>query len=317
MLATLTKVPFSHRDWLFEPKLDGVRALAELRGGHARLVSRRGTDMTATYPALAAAVGRQPVREAVLDGEIVALDDRGRPSFQLLQRRLGLVGAEDIRRADRTIPVVYYVFDILYLDGHDLTAVPLEERRRLLRAALAPNETVRLVEPYSEDGEAAFRRAIEEGLEGVVAKRRGSRYEPGARSGAWLKVKGTTTDEFVIGGYTEGLRARAPTFGALLLGQYDEAGRLGYAGHVGTGFDRLTLHELKRRLDALRTERAPFAEEPALRVPVTWVRPELVAEVRFVEWTRDRRLRAPSFLRLREDKAPRDVKRAAVADAPR
>ncbi|HZQ99830.1 MAG TPA: non-homologous end-joining DNA ligase [Chloroflexota bacterium] len=316
MLARLTDRPFADPAWTFEPKLDGVRTLAFVRGGQARLVSRRGSDQTGEFPSVAAELGARHGDELVLDGEVVALDESGRSSFQRLQGRLNLKAAGDVAVAEREIPVFFYVFDLLYRGGVDLRDVALADRRRALELALCLGERVRLVEPFRDGGEAAYRSAAEQGLEGVIAKRLASRYVPGARSDDWLKIKTVQADEFVIGGYTQGQRRRTGTFGALLLGQYDEAGLLRYVGHVGTGFDRGTLELLKREMDARRQAASPFAEEPPIRRPVTWVRPELVAEVKFGQWTRDNRLRVPVFMRLRPDKPARDVRRAEVAPAP-
>jgi bifunctional non-homologous end joining protein LigD len=319
MLATLADAPFSDPEWIFEPKHDGIRTIAMLEDGRARLVSRRGNDQTAAFPALAAALGRlcAPEGTMILDGEIAALGSDGVTSFQRLQPRLGLESPDDIARADETIPVVFFAFDLLYLDGRDLTGVPLEHRKALLGATLEESELIRMVEPLVGTGEELFRWAVERRMEGVMAKHRASLYRRGARTDQWLKVKGKLTDEFVIGGYSQGLRARAPTFGALLLGQYED-GRLVYTGHVGTGFTREMLNELKATLDRLKSDRPRFAfgDVPYFRTPVTWVRPELVGEVKFVEWTRDRRLRAPVFLRLRPDKPAAEVRRQTVADGP-
>jgi len=316
MLPTLTDGAFDHPDWLFEPKLDGVRAIALVNDGKVKLLSRRGLDSTHQFPLLAEEIARQPERQVVFDGEIVAFDDAGRPSFQVIQGRLNLTRKEDIRRMEAAIPVVYYVFDLLYQDGHDLTAVPLEERKALLENVLLPTENVRLVEAFTEDGKTAFEAAVSVGLEGVLAKRRDSLYEAGRRSHSWLKVKNTLSDDFVIGGYTAGQGARARTFGALLLGSYEPDGSLRYVANVGTGFDDRLLADLKRRLDEMRTDERPFAEEPPIKQRMTWVRPELVAEVKFAERTHDARLRAPVFMTLREDKAASQAMQAEVLPAP-
>lgn len=315
MLATLTESPFSDPGWLFEPKTDGVRAIALIRDGKVRLFSRRGLDSTRQFPALAETLSRQPERELALDGEIAALDEEGRPSFQRLQQRLNLSRERDIRRAEEKVPVLYYAFDLLYADGYDLQGAPLEQRKELLARLLLPCDQVRLLEHFPEEGEAAYEAAIAHGLEGVMAKRRDSRYEAGRRSRQWLKVKATRSDDFVIGGYSAGQGGRAGTFGSLLLGYYED-GRLQFAGHVGTGFDDRTLSELRERLDALVMEECPFAESPPLNQPTTWVKPELVAEVKFAQWTEDNRLRAPVFLRLREDKPPGEARRSEVAPPP-
>jgi len=316
MMATLTSAPFSNPDWLFEPKLDGVRAIALIRGGKTKLLSRSGLDATRQYPSLAEELGRQPEPELVLDGEIVALDEAGRPSFQLLQQRLNLTRDADIRRADAEIPVLYYAFDLLHSGRFDLTAAPLGQRKALLERVLLPSPRVRLLEHFEEEGEAAYDAAVAHGLEGIIAKRRDSVYEPGRRSRHWLKVKATVSDEFVAGGYSQGLGGRAGTFGALLLGYFDDEGRLVYVGNVGSGFDDRTLADLRRRLDAIRVDECPFAAAPPEKTPATWVRPQLVVEVKFAQWTADGHLRAPVFLRLREDKPAAEVRPADVVPAP-
>lgn len=315
MLATLTSAPFSHPEWLFEPKLDGVRIISFIDRGSIRLQSRRGLDDTRLYPSLVKDLSSQPVWQMLLDGEVVALDDAGRSCFQCLQPRLNLKRPEDISDAEAKIPVYYYVFDILYLDGYDLRGVPLYQRQELLSRVLLPGERIRLLEHFAEDGKTVYQAALDQGMEGVVAKRRDSVYESARRSPNWLKVKATTSDEFVIGGYTQGLGGRGGTFGSLLLGYYDN-GSLIYAGKVGTGFDEAALTELRQRLDTLKTDACPFAEKPTLNAPTTWVRPETVAEVKFAQWTADGRLRAPSFLRLRDDKVATEVTHVKMAPAP-
>jgi bifunctional non-homologous end joining protein LigD len=316
MLATLAREPFSHPDWAFEPKLDGLRAIAFLQGSKARLTSRNGRDVTRGYPSLVRELTEQPGQEMVLDGEIVAPDEEGRPSFQRLQQRMNLQGDADIRRADVQVPVLYYVFDLLFLDGYDLRAVPFEARRRQLERALVPSENVRLIDQFEEEGEAAYGAAVENGLEGVMAKKHDSAYRSGERSRLWLKVKATLADEFVVGGYTRGTGARRSTFGALLLGQYDSEGKLQYAGNVGTGFDDRTLEEMKQRLEGLRAKRSSFAGEVSGAGEATWVKPEVVAEVKFAQRTGDGRLRVPVFLRLREDKPPKQAERVERVEVP-
>ena len=316
MMATLTSAPFSNPDWLFEPKLDGVRAIALIRDGKTKLFSRSGLDATRQYPSLAEELARQVEPEIVLDGEIVALDEAGRPAFQTLQQRLNLTREADIKRADAEVPVLYYVFDLLYAGGFDLTATPLSQRKALLERLLLPSERVRLLEHFEEEGEAAYDAAVAHGLEGIIAKRRDSVYEPGRRSRHWLKVKATVSDEFVVGGYSKGQGGRGGTFGALLLGQYDDEGRLVYVGNVGSGFDDRTLADLRQRLDEIRVDKCPFAKAPPEKTPATWVRPQLVAEVKFAQWTSDGHLRAPVFLHLREDKPAKEVHPAGVVPAP-
>lgn len=326
MNASLSESPFSSAEWLFEPKLDGVRGIAPIDNGRVQLFSRRGIDATKQYPVIARELSEQPEPRIVLDGEIVAFDEAGVPSFQQIQQRLNLMREADIRRAEAQIPVFYYVFDLLWSGGYDLRGVPLSRRKSLLRQVLAPSERVLLVEPFQEDGEIAFEAAVENGLEGLVAKKSDSLYESGRRSKSWLKLKGTQEEEFVIAGYTEGGGWRANTFGSLLLGYYNDESKLVFAGHVGTGFDDKMLRILKEKLEVLRTDESPFAEPPSRsrmlfgrpkNAKITWVRPELIAQVRFAQWTKEGLLRAPSFLGLRDDKAPVEVRREKPLPPPK
>jgi bifunctional non-homologous end joining protein LigD len=303
MLASLAEGPFSHPDWFYEPKLDGYRILAGIRGGEVTLTSRNGGDLTRRYAALEPSLSRQPASEVLLDGEIIALDEQGRPCFGCMQNYVKSSKAE-------AAPLIYYVFDILYLDGYDLRGCPLAARRPLLDAVLRPDAHVRLTDSFAGEGKAVFDAAVKNGLEGVVAKRRDSLYESGKRSRDWLKVKANLSEEFVIGGYSVVEGGRAQTFSSLLLGYYDAQGKLVYAGNVGSGFNEANLDEMKKRLDSLRAEKSPFKEKPPIKDPVTWVRPELVAEVKFSEWTLEGRLRHPVFMRLREDKSPTEVHRS-------
>ena len=279
------------------------------------------------YPdTLVRALAGQPVASAVFDGEIVTLDERGAPSFELLQQRMGLRNAEEIAVADAERPVLFFAFDALYLDGYDLRRVALEHRAEVLARVLLPGPLVQRVETFAADGIAAFDAARALGLEGVVAKRRDSVYEEGRRSQRWLKVKVRQTGDFVIGGHHSGEGAHAGAFGALLLGTRDEGSSgdprpeedqsLRYVGRVGTGFDDATLRELRARLDAIETDANPFAEEPPDVDRVTFVRPELVAEVAYANETREGILRAPAFLRLRPDKPPSQVRRVAAVAPP-
>ncbi|HLJ53847.1 MAG TPA: non-homologous end-joining DNA ligase, partial [Chthonomonadaceae bacterium] len=321
MLAGTGDAPFTDKAWLFEPKLDGMRALAIIAGGesaHRRshLFSRRGIDITQAFPALVAALSNAVKGEVVLDGEIVSPDASGAPSFQRLQQRMNLRGAAAIARADIHYPVQYFAFDLLYADGYDLRAVPLDRRKRRLACALHVAGPVQLVAYFPEVGESAYAHAIRHGFEGVVAKRLDSRYESGRRSQAWLKIKETASDEFVIGGYTQGAGRRAATFGSLLLGQFDSGGRLQYAGHVGTGFDERTLNDVLRSMEPLRSPNQPFAASPRANAPVTWLRPELVATVRYMARTADGILRAPVFVGLRQDKEAAEARTADPAVPP-
>ena len=325
MQGTLTKKPFSSPEWYFEPKLDGVRALAFINDGKISLSSRRGLDTTKTYPEIVNELGVQVEAQMVLDGEIVAMNEAGVPSFQMIQQRLGLQRLADIQRMAEEVPVFYYVYDLLYVDGYDLRSVPLSERKTLLKQRLLPTERVILLDHFDAEGEAAYEAAIGFGMEGVMAKRKDSTYEAGKRSKAWMKVKGTLEDEFVVGGFTGGAGGRNSTFGSLLIGQYDDKGKLAYAGNVGTGFDDKMLSKLRKRLEELKTDKSPFDvmtpgsmrfSRPTKNQPTYWVKPELVVRVKFAEWTNDSHLRAPSFVGMRDDKAPKDVHREIVAPAP-
>jgi bifunctional non-homologous end joining protein LigD len=298
MHAELGDAPFNHADWMWEPKLDGYRALAFISEGAVTLRSRRGLELADDFPRLTAELGKQAVNSMVLDGEIVAFDAAGKPSFNAMQ--------------NRAQQVVFYCFDLLYFAGVDLRKSPYLDRRRYLAQCLLPSPLVQLVHA-SEDGVALHAAALASGMEGVVGKRKDSRYEAGRRSAAWLKVKATNSADFVVGGYTTGKGSRAP-LGALLVGYWD-GGRLRYASHVGSGFDEAALAQVQARLDPLRRTANPFAEKPELNAPTQWVEPEVVAEVKFQNWTDDGHLRAPVFLRLRDDIDPKEVRRSGHAAA--
>ena len=315
MLASSAASPFSDPDWLFEPKLDGYRIVAMADRGSMRLLSRNGVDVTQKYPGVLESLRNQPAAELVLDGEIIALDRKGKLCFQCLQGYLESLGRPDTQ-GEEAAAIIYYVFDILFLDGYDLSQVPLAQRKGMLGRVLRPSKQVRLLEHFEGDGEAIFRGAVAQGLEGIIAKRKDSIYQAGRRLSGWLKIKATRSDDFVVGGYTRGTGSRTRTFGSLLLGYYNDGGQLVPAGHVGTGFDERALTDLRKRLDAMATEDSPFAEMPELNAPTTWVRPEIVVEVAFTQWTRDGRLRAPVFLRLRDDKSPAQVHLSPVISAP-
>jgi DNA ligase D-like protein (predicted ligase) len=294
MKAVLTDERFSDSGWIFERKLDGIRCLAVRDVGGVRLLSRNDIAMNARYPEVASALEAQSGHFAV-DGEIVAFDG-DETSFAKLTRR----GIE-------SVPVFFYVFDVLWVEGCDVRALPLRTRKRLLRGTLAFDDPLRATAHRDDDGEAFYEEACRKGWEGIIAKRADSPYAA-RRSRDWLKFKCGRGQELVIGGYTEPRGTRIE-LGALLLGYYED-GALRYAGKVGTGFDRATLRDLGARLRALRRPDPPFADPEAIRERgVTWVEPELVAQVGFAEWTRDGRLRHPRYLGLREDKAAGDVVR--------
>ena len=298
MHAETADAPFNHVDWMWEPKLDGYRVLALIDHGKVTLRSRRGgLELGADFPKLCGELARQDVATMILDGEIVAFDADGKPNFNAMQNRTALN-----ERA------VFYCFDLLHFAGANLRDAPYADRRRYLAQCVLPSARVQLV-VATEDGVALHGAALNAGFEGVIGKRKGSRYEPGKRSGAWLKVKAFNSAEFVIGGYTKGKGSRAP-LGSVLVGTW-EGSKLAFASHVGSGFDDQSLPVLKARLEKLETKTCPFVTQPELHSPTTWVKPELVAEVKFQNWTDDGRLRAPVFLRLREDVAVKSVQRSA------
>jgi bifunctional non-homologous end joining protein LigD len=308
MLAESGEAPFKDPRWLHEPKLDGYRVLAFIEGGEVKLCSRRGLDLTRQFPSVVAELSQQAVSAMVLDGEIIALGADGKPSFNALQNRAQLKTEREIAQAELKAPCMFYVFDILHFAGIDLRGSAYVARRRYLAQCLLPGPHLRMVHA-EEDGEALYAAAIAAGFEGVIAKRRDSIYQPGRRSPNWEKIKSARTAEFVIGGYTQGNGSRAP-LGALLLG-YWEDGKLRFAGHVGTGFDGDTLEQVKRRVEPFKSARCPFTEKPPLNNPTTWLKPELVAEVKFLDWLETGILRAAVFLRLRDDVDPRQIHRPA------
>jgi bifunctional non-homologous end joining protein LigD len=308
MLATLVDRPFSRKGWLFEVKYDGVRVLAFREGRHVTLYARSGQEVTGRYPELGVALRALPLERFLIDGEIVALDERGRSSFQRLQARMGLTRPADIERARSEVPVSAVFFDALALDGHDLRQVPLVERKASLALALPPRGVLSYGQHVVEQGEAFYEAAAEQHLEGIVAKRADSRYE-GRRSRDWLKIKCQKRQEFVIGGYTDPQGSRG-YFGALHLGLYD-GDRLVYVSKVGTGFDEKTLKLLWDRLTPLARPTSPFAIGTPNGRGHHWVEPQLVAEVRFTEWTADGGLRHPAFLGLRDDKRAGECRREA------
>ncbi|MGH3092424.1 MAG: DNA ligase D, partial [Gaiellaceae bacterium] len=299
MLATLASEVPSGSGWLFEIKWDGYRVIARVAGGEATLTSRNGNDLTGRFPTIARAISQaSKTPDCVLDGEVCALDDGGRSSFSVMQQGSG--------------PLVFYAFDVLEVDGEPLVELPLGERRERLEKLLdRRNESVRLSEAF-EDGRALYEAARDQGLEGVIAKRADSRYQPGKRTREWLKVKTHGRQEFLIGGYTKGQGRRSGRLGSLVLA-VNRGGELSYAGNCGTGFTDEEIDKLMRKLRPLERKTPPFAVVPKMprvrKGDVVWVRPELVCEVEFAEWTHDGRLRAPSYKGLREDKAPGEVRR--------
>jgi bifunctional non-homologous end joining protein LigD len=311
MLATSVDEPFDNPGWLFEIKWDGYRAIAFIGDGAVRLVSRNQNDLSAQFPELRNLPKFVKAQSAILDGEIVALDEQGRPSFSLMQQRTGFQPGK--RRLPRRegVPVLYYAFDLLYLDGYDLRRVSLEKRKELLQSVLENGDVVHFSDHYAEKGRALFEAVGQRGLEGIVAKKRDSAYQE-ERSREWLKIKITQRQECVIGGYTnpEGSRQY---FGSVVLGLYDKRGRLIHVGQAGSGFDQKSLKEIFDRLKPLATKTNQFYGEIGGLRQVHFVRPELVAEIKFSEWTHETaeggmKLRAPVFLGLRFDKDPKECR---------
>ena len=316
MKATLAKLPRDDDKWAYEIKWDGVRAIAYCEPGHITLESRNLRDITKGYPEVRKIVESLGGRAAMLDGELVAFDEQARPSFQRLQRRMHLASETEIRRRAAEIPVVYVIFDLLYLDGRTLFDLPYEERRAELEALGLDGPAWQTPAYHRGDGKALQQASRHRGLEGIVAKRLGSSYAPGRRSRDWLKVKNVRSQEVVIGGWLPGKGRREGELGALLVGYYEDEGkerRLRYAGKVGTGFGAADLKLLRERLEPLQRKESPFdgrQPEKASR----FVEPELVAQVEFNEWTNAGTLRHPSYQGLRDDKPAADVIREEPAN---
>jgi bifunctional non-homologous end joining protein LigD len=296
MLAESVKEPFDHPEWVFEVKWDGYRAIAEVREGNVALYSRHGISFNKKFPPVVEALRRFGF-DAVLDGEVVVVDDQGRPDFQLLQHY----------QAAGNGHLLYCVFDLLYFRGHDLTGLPLVRRKELLKRILPSGPRVRYSDHVVKEGVLFYNVSREKGLEGIIAKHSQSTYEAGRRSRQWLKVKTRLTQEGVIAGFTEPGGDRKH-FGALVLGVYEEDA-LVPIGSVGSGFTEKDLEEIRGKLDPLVQKESPFAAAPATNGPVAWLRPELVCEVSLSEWTEDGVMRHPVFVRMRDDKSAREVVR--------
>ncbi len=309
MLATAIEKPFDNPGWLFEIKWDGYRAIAFIDHGRVRFVSRNQNDLTGQYPELATLPKLVKARRAILDGEIVALDDEGRPAFSLMQQRTGFRPGKSRLPGRQGVPIIYYAFDLLYLDDLDLRRVPLEQRKQLLQERITNSDVIKFSDHYPEKGLALFAAAAQKGLEGILAKKRDSLYEE-TRSRNWLKIKITQRQECVIGGYTDPEGSRE-YFGALVLGLYDRQKRLIHVGQAGTGFDHKTLKEMFATLQPIETSKNPFYGGIGGLRKVHFVRPKLVAEIKFSEWTHETneggmKLRAPVFMGLRTDKSPEE-----------
>ena len=317
MLATIATQPPTGDAWLYEVKWDGVRALCFISRVHDEnelcIFSRTQKRCEQQYPELSVLPRQVKAQQAILDGEIAVLDDQGRSSFNLIQPRISVTDANAIAHLSRSAPVHLFLFDLLYLDGYDLGGTPLDERKRLLAEIVTPSERIHVSDTFTVDGRAMLEAARANGLEGIVAKARASKYE-GRRSRDWLKIKINSTDEFVIGGFTHGER---DYFSSLVLGRYDGE-KLVHAGQVGTGFNDKSLKEIYDKLQPLITKKSPFTGKVKALRDVTWVQPELVAEIKYLEITPDGLLRAPVFIALRTDKQPKEPRQTALVptDSP-
>jgi bifunctional non-homologous end joining protein LigD len=310
MMATAVTGPPEGRQWIYEIKWDGIRAICFIESGRVRMISRNGNSYDRQFPELTVMPNYVKADSAIVDGEIAVLDAHGRATFGEIQPRIHQTDPHSVAHLARKVPAVFFAFDLLYLDGYDLRGAALRDRKAALEAVLQPSDRIRLSQHFTTSGEQMLEAARQAGLEGIVAKQWDSKYED-RRSRCWLKVKIHGQQDFVICGYTHGERA---TFGSLILGVYD-AGKLTWVGNVGTGFNDQTLGMLFRDLTEIRTEKHPFAKRPAMLRDATWVKPELVCECKFTQWTKDGKLRAPVFLGLRADKRPEECVREAAPES--
>ncbi len=314
MKADSAAAPFDRDGWMFEPKLDGIRALVHIRNGEAKIYTRYGLEQTSQFPELGRHLSEQR-GHMILDGEIVAFED-GRPGFTPMMKRFHLKDAAALEAADRAYPCLFYAFDVLHLDGYDLRGYGTRRRREHLRRLLLPTERVKLIEHLDDHGLAFYRAVVAAGFEGAMAKKADARYDAsGKRSANWLKIKFSTSAEFVVGGLAAGEGSRASTFGALVLGYYDND-VLTYAGRVGSGFNDITLAQLSEKLHPMATRENPFGTPVEQDVPITWLRPETVVEVKFGEIMPSGHIRTPVFLRERPDIEASDVGPPAVVRPP-
>jgi len=306
MLAE-TSEPFDSPDYYFEPKWDGLRCLAFVRGRKVDFQNRNLRNVTRSYPELAEITRHIALHSAILDGEIVVLE-RGLPSFEKLQNRFGVENNVQVRTLANKIPATYIAFDLLHANGHDLIDRPLSHRKERLRSILSDAPHLLFSQYVPERGRAYFRNAVKLGFEGVMAKKASSAYHIGSRSNDWLKIKHIRSTDAIVAGYTKGTGSRTNTFGALVLAAYDENGKLVHMGNVGTGFSDKRLEALMRLLRPLRMKTRQIEGEVKAPAPITWVKPRLVAEIGYVSITGDGKLRFPRFLKLRLDEAASNVR---------
>ena len=314
MLATTVDHPFSREGWLFELKYDGVRAMVSVAGPAIRIVGRHGREETVRYPEASSIRAAISARTAILDGELVVLDAQGRPSFERLQSRINVTRAPDVERAAREHPVTYVAFDLLNLEGRDIMKTDLRIRKKTLRENVRDAAALIFADHVEKDGETLFEQARGNGVEGIMGKRADSQYRPGVRSHDWVKVKSWLTQSCVIVGFTAGRGKRSEHLGALILAVRDGE-RLVHCGQVGTGFDEHTLRLLRDRLQPLIVARPPLDVTPKTAEPASWVKPEVLCEVRFAGWTSAGILRHPAFLGLRPDLGVEDAVREAIEPA--
>jgi bifunctional non-homologous end joining protein LigD len=294
MLAKLHDEPFDNPDWVFEIKWDGYRAVAEVNKKNIRLYSRNGLSFKEAYPPVFEEL-KKIKKDVVIDGEIVALDDKGMPRFQLIQQYA----------QTHDVPICYYVFDCLYVNGKSIEDKPLTERKEILKKLLPASDIIVYCDHVEQQGKKFFKAASRQGLEGIIAKRADSTYSEGVRTSEWLKIKHVITDEAVIAGYTQARNSRK-YFGALVLGMYKD-GKFIYIGHTGTGFNDASLKEVYNLLQPLKTDKSPFDTKVPANMPVTWVKPKLVCALKYTEVTEGGQRRHPVFLGLRPDKAAKEV----------
>lgn len=304
MLSRVAETLPAAKDFIFEIKLDGQRTIAEITKNHLLLYTRNSQNVTDKYPELRLPLTKCTRKPAILDGEIVALED-GIPSFELLQQRMNLRDTRAVQRAVEQVPIIYYVFDILEYGGKSLLKTPLLERKKLLHEVVKPCDEVKVL-PYFDSRDSVLQKAQSFGYEGIVAKKNNSQYYPGQRTDLWLKYKFQQTDSFVIGGWVEG--GRSMSFGSILIGKYNQRKELIHCGRAGTGFDENKIQLLMSKFRRLASPKNPFVQVPRTAERLHWLKPKLVAEVRFKEWTKAAVVRAPVFIALREDLSPAECK---------